>query len=230
MNHKVDESDSMPVLPDDAHLKEVIALMSTYSHKRLVFNSIANKALFTISPVLSELAHAQGTTLETLLDYPLQTIFTVLLDGAELPAQIAHAVLASDKNYMLAEKDTEMLIAEHVTQDYSHTTTVRRKPTQPGKVTAPVRVILGSEQFHKMQDGDVIVCSMTDPNYVPLMKRASAIVTDMGGILCHAAIGSRELKVPCVIGTTVGTKVFTDGDLVEVDAQKGVVKILTKHA
>ena len=56
------------------------------------------------------------------------------------------------------------------------------------------------------------------------MEKAAAFVTDMGGILCHAAIVSREMKKPCVIGTKVATKTFKDGDLVEVDAEKGIVK------
>jgi pyruvate,water dikinase len=64
---------------------------------------------------------------------------------------------------------------------------------------------------------------MTDPNYVPLMKKASAIITDAGGILCHAAIVSRELKIPCIIGTKNATFALKDGDRVEVDAEKGTI-------
>jgi pyruvate,water dikinase len=67
---------------------------------------------------------------------------------------------------------------------------------------------------------------MTRPEYISAMKKAAAIVTDEGGITCHAAIVSRELKKPCIIGTKIATKVLKDGDLVEVDADKGIVKIL----
>ena len=67
---------------------------------------------------------------------------------------------------------------------------------------------------------------MTRPEYVPLMKMAAAIVTDEGGITCHAAIVSRELKKPCVIGTQVATKVFQDGDMLEVNANHGMVRRL----
>ena len=65
---------------------------------------------------------------------------------------------------------------------------------------------------------------MTTPDYVPAMKRAAAIVTDKGGRTCHAAIVSRELKIPCVIGTKIATQVFKTGDIVEVDAERGIVK------
>ena len=75
-----------------------------------------------------------------------------------------------------------------------------------------------------MGQGDILVTEMTTPDFVPAMKRASAIVTDKGGITCHAAIVSRELNIPCVIGTKIATKVFKDGDVVEVNATSGVVK------
>jgi phosphohistidine swiveling domain-containing protein len=95
-----------------------------------------------------------------------------------------------------------------------------------GKAIGPVRVILATDDFHKMQDGDVLVAPMTTPDFVILMQRSIAIVTDMGGLLCHAAIVAREMKKPCIIGTKIATKVLKDGDEVEVDADKGVVKIL----
>jgi pyruvate,water dikinase len=71
---------------------------------------------------------------------------------------------------------------------------------------------------------------MTSPDMIALINKASAIVTDDGGILCHAAVISRELKKPCIIGTKIATKVLKDGDLVEVDANKGIVrKIIGKE-
>jgi len=75
---------------------------------------------------------------------------------------------------------------------------------------------------------DIIVAVMTRPDYVPAMKKAAAIITDEGGITCHAAIISRELKKPCVIGTKIATQVLNDGDLVEVDADEGVVRVLER--
>jgi pyruvate,water dikinase len=69
---------------------------------------------------------------------------------------------------------------------------------------------------------------MTDPHYLPIMKKAAAFVTDEGGLLCHAAIVARELKKPCVISTKVATKIFKDGDLVEVDANRGIIRKIHK--
>ena len=89
-----------------------------------------------------------------------------------------------------------------------------------------VKIIKSPSDMDKMEDGDVLVSPATNPNLMPAIKKASALVTDVGGITCHAAIVSRELKKPCVIGTKIATKVLKDGDKVEVNANEGIVKIL----
>jgi phosphohistidine swiveling domain-containing protein len=74
----------------------------------------------------------------------------------------------------------------------------------------------------------ILVTPMTRPEFVPYMKSARAIVTDEGGITCHAAIVSRELNLPCIVGTKFASEIFNNGDLVEVDADKGIVKIINR--
>ena len=88
------------------------------------------------------------------------------------------------------------------------------------------RIMKRKEQIMEAQDGDILVSTMTTPDFVPAMKKAAAIITDEGGITCHAAIIARELKIPCIIGTKFATQVLHDGDLVEVDADKGIVRII----
>jgi len=68
------------------------------------------------------------------------------------------------------------------------------------------------------------VSEATRPEYVPLMKKAAAIITDSGGMLSHAAVVSREMKKPCIVGLQIATKVFKDGDMVEVNATNGIVR------
>ncbi len=92
-----------------------------------------------------------------------------------------------------------------------------------------VSIVNTKEDIAKMKKGNILISYATYPELVPAMKLAAAIVTDRGGVTCHAAIVSRELGVPCVIGTKIATKVFKDGDLVEVDANKGTVRILKKN-
>ena len=98
-----------------------------------------------------------------------------------------------------------------------------------GKVSGVVKIVNLPEEMEKMNQDDVMVAHTTFPSLVPAMKKAIAIVTNDGGITCHAAIVAREMKKPCIIGTKIATKVLKDGDLVEVDAERGVVKILKKN-
>ena len=74
--------------------------------------------------------------------------------------------------------------------------------------------------------GDILVTSMTTPDWEPIMKKSSGIITDKGGRTCHAAIVARELGVPCIVGTRIATKILKDGDIVELDANHGIVRII----
>ena len=95
-------------------------------------------------------------------------------------------------------------------------------------IKAKVQVIFKNEEVKNFKEGNILVSVMTNPYFVPAMKNTAAIITDEGGITCHAAIVSRELKVPCIIGTKIATKVLKDGDLVEVDANNGIVKVVKR--
>jgi phosphoenolpyruvate synthase/pyruvate phosphate dikinase len=100
---------------------------------------------------------------------------------------------------------------------------------RPGQAKGKVKIINGAKDLEKMNQGDILVSRMTEPEIIVAMKKASAIITDMGGITCHAAIVSRELGIPCVIGTRIATILLKDNDLVKVNADKGTVTILKKH-
>jgi len=100
---------------------------------------------------------------------------------------------------------------------------VRGLGAAPGAASGAVRVIGSREDAAELVEGEVLVTHMTAPDWVPLMRRATAIVTDSGGMTCHAAIVSRELGIPCVVGTATATSVLHDGQLVTVDAGQGTV-------
>jgi len=92
-----------------------------------------------------------------------------------------------------------------------------------GLASGPVRIIHSPREIDQVKEGDVLVTEMTTPDYVPAMKRAAAIVTDQGGRTCHAAIVSRELGIPCVVGTGQATKVLKNNQLISVDGKKGLI-------
>ncbi|MFI7587401.1 phosphoenolpyruvate synthase [Spongisporangium articulatum] len=94
----------------------------------------------------------------------------------------------------------------------------------PGTASGRVRVLTSLEQAVRFQDGEILVAPMTSPDWLPIMRRAAALVTDGGGSTCHAAIVSRELGVPCVVGTRTATHVLHDGQEVTVDGRRGFVE------
>jgi len=96
-------------------------------------------------------------------------------------------------------------------------------PASPGIVSGPVKIVIDPSQIDKVQKGDVLVAEMTTPDFVPAMKRAVAIVTDRGGRTAHAAIVSRELGIPCVVGTEKAMSLLKDGQIITVDGGKGKV-------
>jgi phosphohistidine swiveling domain-containing protein len=95
-----------------------------------------------------------------------------------------------------------------------------------GKVTGKVRIIINPQGVTDFEEGSILVANMTRPDFLYLMKKAGAVVTNEGGITCHAAIVARELKIPTIIGTRTASQILKDGDMVEVDAEKGIVTIL----
>ncbi|MFH1257649.1 MAG: PEP-utilizing enzyme, partial [Candidatus Micrarchaeota archaeon] len=97
-----------------------------------------------------------------------------------------------------------------------------------GTVRGKARVILSASDLPKLKKGEILVTIMTTPDFVHGMKNAAAIVTNDGGITCHAAIVAREFNIPCVVGTRIATSAFKDGDLLEVKASHGIVRKVEK--
>ncbi len=97
-----------------------------------------------------------------------------------------------------------------------------------GRSRGRVRVIASDDDMLLMQPGEILVATMTQPRLMLAVEKASAIVTDEGGMLCHAVLVSREFNLPCVIGTERATHVLRSGDLVDVDAEEGVVRLVSR--
>lgn len=101
---------------------------------------------------------------------------------------------------------------------------IKGMPAYQGKVTGKVTLITNRNEWPRIEKAEILVIHTTTLDIVPFLKNVKAIVTEEGGILSHASVISRELKIPCVIGTRTATKVLKEGDVVEVDAEKGIVK------
>lgn len=113
-----------------------------------------------------------------------------------------------------------VLIPEMITA----TDTVNGQVAFIGKIQGRAKIVYNTMDMAKVHKGDILFAVTTTPDLLPAMNKAAAFVTDQGGITSHAAIVARELKKPCIIGTKIGTKIFKDGDMIEVDANRGIVK------
>lgn len=112
--------------------------------------------------------------------------------------------------------------------DIDNSEIIQGSAVYPGKSRGYVKLVFCDEDIAKVNDGDIIVSPMTVPTFISGMKKANAVITDEGGVVCHAALIAREMQKVCVIGTKIATKVLKDNMLVEVDGDLGIVKILDK--
>ncbi|MEN9558474.1 MAG: Phosphoenolpyruvate synthase [Candidatus Parcubacteria bacterium] len=166
-----------------------------------------------------------------------------LIQGSSYVASIKDELLKREEEYVVyvpysgpieisydrVEENAKLIHEAFVGETEKGTNEIHGSIGNKGYARGSVRVIKSLDQFSSFQFGEILVTGMTRPEYVPLMREAAAIVTDEGGITCHAAIVSRELNKPCIIGTRTATHTLQDGDEVEVDANNGIVRILKRH-
>ena len=141
-------------------------------------------------------------------------------EGKKLYITQTRPVTTIEKTTSRSARDKDFKTAE--------TPVLHGAAASPGIGTGHVRVLKSPKEINKVNKGDVLVAKMTSPDYVPAMKKAAAIVTNEGGLTSHAAIVSRELGVPCIVGTKEATTKLKDGFVVTVDGSKGVVYLGSK--
>lgn len=159
-----------------------------------------------------------------------------IVSRAELKKRKAAYVLwlKRGKLFFFCGDDAEEIISQELKHIYKKldTSGLKGQIASSGIAKGRARIIVSGnismlkQAFRDFRKGNVMVTTMTQPNMVPLMRKAAAIVTDEGGLVSHAAILAREFKIPCIVGTEIGTRIFRNGDLVEVDANKGIVRKL----
>jgi len=97
-------------------------------------------------------------------------------------------------------------------------------PASLGTVKGKVKILRDPSESHKVKKGDILVVEMTDPLYMTAIMKAGGIITNIGGMLSHAAIVSRELKIPCLVGTENATEILTEDQLIVLDATRGEIR------
>ncbi len=168
-------------------------------------------------------------------------VFEELLKGANFVKTLKSELKKREKSYIVyvpyrgpkivsynnAEQNYALINDYFLSGHQSNNNEITGQSGNKGKTRGKVRIIHSIKDFSLFKKGEILVAGMTRPEFVPLMRQAKAIITDEGGITCHAAIVSRELNKPCIIGTRVATRILNDGDEVEVDGNKGIVTLLS---
>jgi phosphoenolpyruvate synthase/pyruvate phosphate dikinase len=156
--------------------------------------------------------------------------FTRVLDGKtisldEAKKRLDGCALVKKNNIWVFEVGKEYLEWKNKIMS-TQSKEIKGQTAYPGKAIGKVVIHQSWTGTIPLREGDVLVTGMTNPHMIPYIRKAAAIVTDEGGITCHAAIISREMKKPCIVGTKNATLLLRDGMKVEVDADTGVVRII----
>lgn len=201
-------------------------------------DEVTNYYIYHLRPLFDEIAKRLKISYEELVSMRFSEIKESLQKHQLVVAQKKLKERFKDHALIFTKRKVYVLSGGELEQ-YRKLNLVKEKPKeikefkgviafQGKKIKGRVRIIKSDEKVKYFQKGEILAAQMTNPTYVPAMEKAAAIITDEGGLLCHAAIIARELGIPCVIGTKIATKVLKDGDLVEVDAEKGVVRVLKR--
>mgnify|MGYP001570169438 FL=1 len=218
-----------PALP--AEYSSILSIGSKMAFFRAHIVECIDKVAFSYWPTIKKIGEDNGLSWQEVINLTHHELIK-LRDSKVLPKNFKErkngfGLISKNGNvYVITGNDLKKSLEECEEKISSDITEIKGTVSYPGKVRGVVKIIEESKNISKLKKGDILVANETTPDYIIGMRRAGAIITNQGGVTSHAAINSREMKIPCIIGTKIATKVLKDGDLVEVDAYKGIVKII----
>lgn len=216
--------------PYTHYLRVLEDLFYLMDRKKEVFTQYNYAAI----PMRQEMASRLGISFEDLRWFFWWEVKEALEKGKIDASVVAQrkkdsvAIMDDGKNEYLSDNEAKR-VREDIEKDQKveeNIKAVKGTPTSGGKVEGIIRYLKSARENDKIKEGEILLVSNTTPDFMPAIQKAAAIVTNEGGLTCHAAIVSRELSTPCVVGTRIATQVFKTGDRVEVDTDKGIVKKL----
>ena len=213
---------------------EYIQLLDEFVFFRTYRTEKSYEALFYMEKFLAKLESECNLGKYDLSYYSFREIEQLLTQHLYLePSRIderksGYAMLLHDSQILIKTgHELEQLMALRYSKKHRHRKVVHGMVVSRGHAQGPVKIVMDASVQDIVEDGDILVAPMTTPDYLPALRKAAAFVTDEGGMTCHAAIVAREMKKPCIIGTKNATEIFSNGDLVDVDAISGTVKIVS---
>jgi phosphohistidine swiveling domain-containing protein len=201
-----------PVIPTE--LQYLISEMQELIYFRTARTDLFFQILSKAKPIFEEIATQHKITYDQMQYYHSKSLLT------KKPIKYAY-------NPTFIYLDGNLLFCnDPIIEDaqLNNSKVIKGMSAYKGIVRGKVVIIKNTSELNKMSEGNILVTQMTFPAFLPAMIKASAFVTDEGGITCHAAIIAREMNKPCITGTKIATKLLKDGDMVEVDANTGIVR------
>lgn len=198
-------------------------MMQVNGAYKTVFSSFANSFNITIDQALQ-------MTVDEIVESIRKKKLVISKKVLGQRSSNGHAYLiAPHGSYLVFDKDIDKLRSVVIKEKKQETVTeFKGQSAFKGKVVGIARVIMDRRDANQLKAGEILVTTMTSPEFVPAMKISSGIITNEGGVLCHAAIMSREFRKPCIIGSLIATDSIKTGDKLKVDANQGIVKILKR--
>lgn len=230
-------SNYLKIIQDFKNQKELLNLLkffAAYGYLKDYKPYIRDQGNFYIKNLFKEIAKRLNLTLEQTLFLNEKEIERLLnkkisIDKNDLNKRINNSVYLCYRNEINLITDQKIIDKiDKLLKQEEKIKEIRGLGVSAGLARGRVSIILSNNDFGRFKEGEILVASATRPDFVPLMKKAKAVITDEGGLLSHAAIVCRELHKPCIVGTIKATRILKDGDLVEVDAEQGIVRILKK--
>ena len=236
---KADQEEFRNLLNSDLSSQEAALLegVRSFTFLQTYLDIVFDHSLWIVrDTILREIGIGLGLTRPQLASMTVQEIresitqSLPIVSAEQLDARLSgFAYILQDNKKIIATADviqqySQDLDSDQLNSDMNETFSVKGMIANEGVAIGPVRVLLDISDNAKVQAGDVIITSMTTPEYISAMEKAAAFVTDEGGVICHAAIHSREFGVPCIVGTGNATRIFKDNEIVRVDAYSGLVQ------
>lgn len=218
----------------DEEGKRLVEVASYATYLKDYFKSSENELEYWAEPLFSEISRRTGLTPEFIKDMHPKEILE-LIEGKNVSEgfvleRLKHNVVLSnfEKIEVLVGKEADDFEKKYFDTFKRDQKEFKGRVASLGFAKGKAKVILGGNDFHKLKKGDILVVNNTSPDFVPIMRKAAAIVSEEGGLTAHVSVVSREFGIPCVVGIPNITEILDDGDVVEVDAERGVVTVIKK--
>jgi phosphohistidine swiveling domain-containing protein len=228
-------------LKPPAEVKHAIGALAELIAQRDWSKGYFTRALLSYNGLLDEIARRLGVSRLDLLSYSYLELGQAIKTGkpisqTEQASRLANGFVFVIKHGQFSlttgkNKIKKIIKKEGIEEPFAKLINIsefKGLPASPGIIKAKARVLEDASMIDQLEEGEILVTYMTTIEFVPAFRKAAAVITDEGGMSCHAAIISREFKLPCVVGTKVATRVVQTGDWLEVDANKGIIKILNQ--